>query len=483
MANGVAALSDWSAVDLAAALRRRDISAVELLQSCLARIEACNPTLNALIAIDRAGAETAAARADAALRAREPVGCLHGLPIAVKDLSETAGLVTSFGSLLFKDRVPARDELMVARLRRAGAIILAKSNTPEFGAGANTRNRLHGATGNPFNPTLTCAGSSGGSAVALASGMVPLATGSDMGGSLRTPAAFCGVTGLRPSPGLVPSDRRQLGWSALSVDGPMARNAADAGLFLSAMAGDDGSDPLSYPVDAAGFAELPEIDLGSLRVAISEDLGFAPVAREIRRTFQAKMTAMRSVFRTLEARDPPLGDADRTFAVLRAEGFMGGLRGFYETHPDLLGPPVISNIQEAQRYSLRDRAEAALAQTVLYRQIQEMFQTVDLLICPTAAVSPFPHQEWAPTAIDGQPLAAYYHWIAITYGLSLTGHPVIAVPCGLDPHGMPFGIQIMGPRRSDRFLLGVAAALERAFAADPLLNRPVPPGISAGVRP
>lgn len=189
---------------------------------------------------------------------------------------------------------------------------------------------------------------------------------------------------------------------------------------------------------------------------------------------------MRSVFRTVEARDPPLGDADRTFAVLRAEGFMGGLRGFYEAHPDLLGPPVISNIQEAQRYSFRDRAEAATAQTVLYRQMQDMFQTVDLLICPAAAVTPFPHREWAPMEIDGKPLAAYYHWIAITYGLSLTGHPVIAVPCGLDQHGMPFGLQIMGPRRSDRLLLGVAQALERAFAANPLLNRPLASLVSSG---
>ncbi|MEA2756538.1 MAG: hypothetical protein QOJ54_2827 [Aliidongia sp.] len=466
------ALCDKNAVELRRLIGRKEISPVELLADCRARIDAVNPAVNALVAFDLAGAEAAAQAAERAVLRGLELGPLHGLPLGVKDLSETAGLRTTFGSLLFEHHVPARDEAVVARIRAAGAVILGKTNTPEFGAGGNTRNRVYGATGNPFDPVLTASGSSGGSASAVALGMVPLASGSDMGGSLRTPAAYCGVVGFRPSPGLVANDRRQLGWSPLSVDGPMARTVGDAALLLSAMAGGEG-DPLSSPADAA-LATLPEIDLSRLRVAFSEDLGFAPVDDQIRSVFQARCGLFADLFAETAERDPELGDADRMFAVLRAETFLAGQLAHYRNARDRLGPPVIANVEQALTFTYVDRAETDVSHTQLFRRVQALFREIDLLICPAAAISPFPHAEWAPMAINGTPLAHYYHWIALNYGLTLTGHPVAVIPCGTDHKGMPFGIQIVGPRHSDRFVLGVAAALERAFADRPALRRPIP---------
>ncbi len=467
-------LVDKNAVELRRLIGRKEISPVELLDECLARIEAVNPAINAIVALDPDGAAAAARKAEQAVLRGDALGPLHGLPIGVKDLSETAGLRTTFGSLLFKDHVPAADEGPVARLREAGAIILGKTNTPEFGAGANTRNRVYGATGNPFDPALTSAGSSGGSAAAVATGMVPLASGSDMGGSLRTPAGFCGVLGMRPSPGLVPNERRPAGWLPYSVDGPMARSVPDLGLMLSAMAGHDMLDPLSHPVDPAAFRSLPEIDLSHLRVAVSEDLGFAPVDEGIRKVFRARCGAIADLFRESVERDPDLGDADRTFAVLRAEGFLANYVEMLERHRDLLNMPVIANVEQALTFTYADRAKAQLEQTKLYRRFQTLFREIDVLICPVAAVSPFPHAEWAPEEIDGEKLAHYFHWIALTYGITLTGHPVVALPCGRDHKGLPFGLQIVGPRGGDLFVLAVAAALERAFEARPALARPVP---------
>ena len=470
----MAALCDMEAVALRRLIGRKEISPIELLESCQERIEAVNPTVNAFVASDLAAARTAAEAAERAVLRGEELGPLHGLPIGIKDLSETKGLRTTFGSLLFENHVPATDEGVVARIRAAGAVILGKTNTPEFGAGANTRNRVYGATGNPFDPVLTSSGSSGGSAAAVATSMVPIASGSDMGGSLRTPAGFCGVVGVRTTPGLVPTERRLLGWSPLSVDGPMARNVGDAALLLSAMAGSDPIDPLAGPVDAAALASLPEVDLSRLRVAFSEDLGFAPIDDDIRAVFNTRCGLFADLFGSASERDPALGDADRIFAVLRAEGFLGNLHEAYKSAKDKLGPPVIENVEQALTFSYADRAWAHLEHTKLYRRVEALFQEIDLLICPVASVSPFPHAEWAPREMNGMALKHYFHWIAINYGLTLTGHPVVALPCGTDHKGMPFGIQIVGPRRGDRFLLGAAAALERAFTTRAKLQRPIP---------
>src|SRR5688572_18410248 len=249
-------LTDKSACELRALVSSKVISPVELFEACVQRINAVDPAVNAIVALDLDRARKAATEAEAAVMRGEPLGVLHGLPVGVKDLTPTAGLRTTFGSLLYKDNVPAEDDLIVARIRAAGGIVIGKSNTPEFGAGANTINRVYGATVNPFDTSASCAGSSGGSAVALATGMAPLATGSDMGGSLRTPASFCGVVGHRTSPGAVPSSTRRYGWNPLSVDGPMGRNVADAALLMAALVGRTNLDPLAQDLDPTRFVHL-----------------------------------------------------------------------------------------------------------------------------------------------------------------------------------------------------------------------------------
>src|SRR5262249_20442142 len=278
-----------SSVEMRRRIGTKEISPVELVEASIARIEALNPALNAIAARDFARARKLAVSAEAAARKGEQLGALHGLPTGIKDLHETAGLLTTYGSPLYRDHVPTHDAAMVARVRAAGAIVVGKTNVPEFGAGANSRNVVWGATGNPFDPMLNAGGSSGGSAVALACGMLPVCTGSDTGGSLRIPAAKCGVVGFRPSPGLVPVERRPLGWTPISVVGPMGRTVADTCLLLAAQAALDDCDPLSYPVDPRVFAAPEPRDLGSLRVAYTEDFGVSPVDATIRRVFRDKI--------------------------------------------------------------------------------------------------------------------------------------------------------------------------------------------------
>src|SRR5215472_733238 len=286
----MAELCDLGAVELRQLIGRKAISPVELLESCLRRIEAVNPALNAITAtvIDRAKAEAKAA--EKAVLAGDALGPLHGLPIGIKDLNETGGLKTTWGSPIYKDYVPEKDERMVAAVRRAGAIVVGKTNVPEFGAGANTNNPVYGPTGNPFDPARICGGSSGGSAVALATSMLPTCTGSDTGGSLRIPAAFCGIVGFRPTPGLVASERRPLGWTPLSVQGPMGRSVADTLLLLQAQVSDDARDPLAAPVDAQEFSAPRLVDLSTLRVAVTEDFGgVLPLDPRIRATFRERV--------------------------------------------------------------------------------------------------------------------------------------------------------------------------------------------------
>ncbi len=285
---------DLTAVEARRLIGRKALAPSELLASCIARVEAVDHAVNALVASDFDRARIAARAADDAVAHGAPLGPLHGLPLGVKDLEDTAGLRTTYGSPIFRDHVPAEDQRSIAAVRAAGAIVLGKTNTPEFGAGANTRNAVYGATGNPFDPVKSAAGSSGGSAAALACGMVPIATGSDTGGSLRNPAAFCGIVGFRPTPGLVPSEKRALGWSGLPVLGPMARTVPDVCLLLSAQVSDDARDPLATTVHGSrvrrgeDFAAPAPIDLARLRVALTPDFGFAPTERHIAEVFADK---------------------------------------------------------------------------------------------------------------------------------------------------------------------------------------------------
>ena len=352
---------------------------------------------------------------------------------------------------------------------------MGKTNTPEFGAGANTVNPVYGATGNPFDPLKTCAGSSGGSAVALAVGMVPLATGSDMGGSLRNPAAYCGVVGFRPSPGAVPHELRLVGWSALGVQGAMGRTVADTALLHGVMAAADPRDPLSWPASDASTLDLEPVDLASLKIAISEDLGFAPVDDGIRRTFRAAVARFRGAFARAEERDPPLDDsANEVFEVNRALNFLAAHADTYRERLEVLGPNLRANVEQGLAMSALDAAQAMRRHTELYRAFLDFMAGYDALICPAMAVPPFPHRELYVEAINGVRLRSYFHWLALAYGLTLTAHPVACIPCGRDHTGMPFGIQVCGRRFDDRRTLAVAEALERHLQTMPELARPVP---------
>jgi len=467
-------LCELSALTLRRMIGAREISPVELLASCRRRIERVNPRMNAFVTFCWERAEAEARAAESKVMAGEALGALHGLPIGIKETMVSGGVRTTFGSPIYADNVPAEDERIVAAVRKAGAVAVGKTNVPEFGAGANTTNPVFGATGNPFDPARICGGSSGGSAVALACDMVPLATGSDTGGSLRTPAGYCGVVGLRPSPGLVPMSRRGIGYTSISVQGPMGRDVADAALMLSAIAGADPVDPLAWNGDPASLAVLPEVDLSGLRVAVSADLGFAPVDNGIRRTFAEAIADIGGAFASVEDKAPPLQGSDEIFEVLRSMAFLIGHEAHYRDRRSDLGPNLIANMEQAYGYSFADAAHAQAAQTKLYRAFLAYMGDYDILLAPTAAVPPFPVEQLYPTHINGEELRGYFHWLGLAYGLTLVDHPVISIPCGLDATGTPFGLQVCGRHRGDHRLLAIAAAIERHLQTIPARARPRP---------
>ena len=452
----------------------KEISPVELLASCIARIEALDPAVNAIAAKAYGRARTEANAAEAAVLSGAPLGPLHGLPIGIKDLQDTEGVLTTHGSPLYRSHVPARDSAQVALVRSAGAIVTAKTNVPEFGAGANSRNPVWGATGNPFDPSLIAGGSSGGSAVALACDMLPLCTGSDTGGSLRIPAAICGVVGFRPSPGLVPMDGRQLGWTPISVIGPMGRTVADTRMLFAAQLGVDSRDPLSRPLDPVAAATGRLADLGRMRIAWTTDFGQCPVSSEIRTVMRRRMAAMRHLFRAADEITFDLGEADRCFDVVRALNFVARYKETYERDRNQLGPNIRANYEMGSAMSLADAAWAHAEQTRIFRRFQANFQDYDLVMAPTTPVSPFPWTQLYLAELEGKKLKNYYHWLALTYVMTLVTNPSIALPCGRDDHGMPFGLQVVGRFGGDIELLDTAEALERAFARITGLSRPVP---------
>ena len=465
---------ELTALEARRLIGRKKLSPIELLESCIARIEMVNAAVNAVVATcyDRAREEARAAT-DAVMRG-DALGPLHGLPLGVKDLNDTEGVVTTFGSPLYADNVPEKDESMVATLRAAGAIVVGKTNTPEFGAGANTKNPVYGATGNPFDTQRICGGSSGGSAVALATDMVPLCTGSDSGGSLRIPASFCGVVAHRGTPGLVPTEKHGIGYTTFGVQGPMARTVEDTALMLSVMARYDGLDPLSAPVDGSAFVSVPEVDLSKLRVAVSTDLGFAHVDSSIQETFRQRVETFKSVFGDCVERNPDLNTVRRTNHVLRAMQFLTRHRVHYSEHKDQLGPNVVANYEMALELTADEIAWAQAEQTNLFRMMHRFFEDVDILICPAVAIPPYPTEQLYCDEINGVKLDTYFEWLAMTWGLTIPGNPVTAIPCGLEPSGAPFGLQVCGPHYQDRFVLGVAKALESLFAGNPELARPLP---------
>lgn len=467
-------LCDLNAVDLRRMIGSKEISPVELLDSCINRIEAVNPTLNVVVSecYDRARDEAKAAEAE--VLAGEQLGLLHGLPVGIKDLEATEGLRTTYGSKLYEDNVPAQDQVSVRNVRDEGGIVFCKTNTPEFGAGANTRNLVFGATGNPFDPIKTCAGSSGGSAVALATGMMPIASGSDYGGSLRTPAAYSGVVGFRPSPGVVPSENKPTGLLPFSVLGPMGRNVADTALLLAAQTSVDPRDPFSTGIDASLIDPIQEADLGSIRAIISADLGVAPLSKAYRALFEERVGTFRHVFAGAEDRDPNFDGVHECFEVLRGVAFVAAHGERVRTRRDDISPNVVDNVDRGLQYNMQDVADAHLAQTRIARDWLSLFEDVDIVICPAAATTPFPHSEWSVSEIDGEKMPTYMRWLALSYAPTMAATCGCVLPCGLDEHGMPFGIQVLGPPGADRHVLEVAAALERVLASNPATARPIP---------
>ncbi|WP_235604774.1 amidase [Sulfitobacter sp. EhC04] len=446
----------------------------EYLAACLERISQVNPRLNALTAIDSERAVGAAAQATTRWKAGTPRGLLDGLPIGVKDLQDTKGLLTTHGSPRMRANIPQGDLPMVARLREAGAIILAKTNVPECGAGGNSRNPVWGATGNPFDANLTCGGSSGGSAAALAANLLPLCTGSDTGGSLRLPAALCGVVGFRPSVDVIAHPTRPLGWSGISVLGPMARTVDDLVLMLRVCQGADPDDPLSSEAASDRFATLPAASLKDLRIGFSEDFGGTPVDPSIRATFRARIARITPHVRDCREVDLRLGDMDRCFDILRAESFVSAFADPIKSDAAAFGPDIAANVELGLSMSLADRAWAHAEQTRILRRFNAVMRDYDVILLPTAPISPFPWTQGNITEVDGAHMGIYYRWLALTYRGSLTGGPSITLPCGRDPQGMPFGLQMLGPVRSDEALLATAKAVEMFFAADPETARPCP---------
>ncbi|MEZ5855119.1 MAG: amidase family protein [Hyphomicrobiaceae bacterium] len=463
-----------SATDLARRIRAKELSPVEVVEAFIGRIEALNPAINAITATCFARARSEAAAAETAIRNGDDLGPLHGLPFGVKDLQKTKDVLTTFGSPLFRDFVPDADSVQVARVRRAGGIMVGKTNTPEFGAGANTRNPVWGATGNPFDPMLTCGGSSGGSAAALAADLVPICTGSDTGGSLRIPSAFCGIVGFRPSPGMVPAESRDLGWTPISVLGPMARTVEDTCLLFASQVGFDAGDPLSFPVDGAPLRAPEPAELGRLRVGFSADLGTGIVDPSIKTAFGRKIASMRHLFGSCEEVSIDFGEAERCFDVIRATSFVARYRDDYERDKSKLGPNVRANYELGGSMSLADVAWAHAEQTRIFRRFQAGFADFDLILTPAVAVSPFPWQTLYIDEIAGVKLNTYYHWLAMSWFITLTTNPALSMPCGTDDKGLPFGLQVIGPYRGDRDVLAAGIALEKAFASVAELRRPLP---------
>ncbi|MCA0145659.1 amidase [Blastococcus sp. LR1] len=451
------------ATELAALVRTGEVSARELLEAHLGRIDRLNPQLNAVVTLDVDGARAAADAADAAQAAGEPLGPLHGLPVAHKDTHATGGMRTTWGSPLHRDTVPLRDELVVARLKAAGAIRIGKTNVPEFAAGSHTVNPVFGATHNPYRHGLSAGGSSGGATAALAAGLVPLAEGSDMGGSLRNPAAFCNVVGLRPTPGRVPSWPAAMGWSTLSVQGPLGRTVADVALQLSALAGPDPRVPLSLSDDPAGFAApLPE-RLDGLRVAWAPDLGGrVTVDPAITAVLAASLPVVEELGAVVEEACPDLDGADEVFGTLRAWLFDATFSDLIRRHPDQVKETIRWNAALGARLTGTDLARAEQRHTRLYERMVEFFTRYDVLLCPTTQVLPFPVELEYPTEIAGEPQEDYLAWMRSCTLLSPTGCPALSVPGGFTPDGLPVGLQVVGPPRADRRVLEVGHAFEQA---------------------
>lgn len=452
-----------SAVEAVRLLRQGEISPLDLIDAAEARVAAVDGDINAMPIRCFDLAREMATRLDAG-RARNPAGWLAGLPIAVKDLSDVAGVRTTMGgSPIFKDHVATTSSYDVRNLIANGALPVGKSTSPEFGFNATTYSQLFGYTRNPWNLALSTAGSSGGSAAALATGEVWLATGSDLGASIRAPAAFCGVVGLRPSPGLVPRGPTTYSSTLLPVHGPMARNVADTALMLDAMVGHQPGDPLSFPPAGPSYQAGLDQDAGPLRVGVSTDLGITHCDSEIAGLIRAAGRVFEGMGATVDEGCPDFRGAIEIFHTIRGTGHIAGMGRLIEAHRDLLTPEILWSVDTARKHDADAIADAERERAALYARVASFFETYDLLICPTTVVPPFPVEWTTVGSHEGHVFERYIDWIAITFAITLTGCPAISVPCGFTAAGLPVGVQIVGRPRGEHALLKAAAAFERAI--------------------
>jgi amidase len=451
-----------TATEMAANIRAGHLSAREVMQAHLARIEAINLKVNAIVTLHAEQAMEAAAAADEAQARGEPLGPLHGLPVAHKDLMLTKGMRTTFGSKVHEHFIPAKSALLVERQQQAGAISIGKTNTPEYGAGAQTFNAVFGATRNPYDLSKTCGGSSGGSAVALATGMVALADGTDMGGSLRCPASFNNVVGLRPSVGRVPDVPALGGWGNLSVCGPMARTVEDVALYLSVMAGPSPRDPLSISEDGARFRAPLARDFKGTRIAWSSDIGGLPVDKRVTRALDAQRQVFEQLGCSVEEACPDLRDAQEVFMTLRAYAMELQLGAIMDQHPGVLKEAIVWNIEAGRKLNGTQLARAEKLRTALFERMHRFMQTYDFIVFPVNQVPPFPVEQQYVTEIDGVKMESYIDWMRSCFLVTSTTHPAISVPCGFTDEGLPVGMQIVGRHRGEFELLQIAHTFEQA---------------------
>ncbi|HTU95970.1 MAG TPA: amidase [Solirubrobacteraceae bacterium] len=451
----------WTARDLAGAMRRRELSAREVMGWHLDRIAQVNPRINAIVTLRPEAALEEAEAADDRAAGGDALGPLHGLPIAIKDLEDTAGIRTTYGSTAFARHIPAADSLVVARLRAAGAIVIGKTNTPEFGVGSHTFNEVFGATGNPWAPDRSAGGSSGGAGAALAAGLIPIADGSDHGGSIRNPASFNNVVGLRPTPGLVPDSGAGDIWDTASVVGPMARTVGDLALMLTAITATDAGSPLSHG-DPAVFTAPLTGDLAGLRVGWCPDVGGLPIEPEVLGVLAGARDRFEALGCQVEDVELDLRRADEAFETLRGLAFARGFGADLESLRGVAKDTLIWNVEQGLALGAAAIASAQVARSEVFANFAELLARYDLLVAPSAQVAPFPIDEEYPTEINGVTMPNYLGWMRACSRITVSSHPVAAVPAGFTATGLPVGLQLVGRYRGDRRLLEHAAAWEAA---------------------
>ena len=455
-------LTARQAVDL---LRKGKVSPVELIDASEARVAATDASLNAMptLCFERARARAAGLEA---LDKSHP-GWLGGLPIGVKDLNDVEGVRTTFGSPIYKDNVSTKTDLGVRNLEARGALVVGKTNTPEFGAGAQTFNEVFGVTRNPWDTRMTCAGSSGGAAVALATGQVWLATGSDLGGSLRNPASFCSVVGFRPSPGRVPSGPSAIPLEPFPINGPMARNVGDVALMLDAYTGVQGGDPLSMESPAVPFQRAIDAPVRPTKVAWSLDLGQCPVDREIAAVCEAAARRIAGLGCTVDAAHPDASGAREAFQTMRAHNMATARAGLLKSHRDLLKPEVIWNIEAGLKLSIDDVRRGVHLQRELYQRFAAFFEQWDILVTPASQHLPFPVEMRYVEEINGIKMETYVDWLLLPSIITMTGLPCVSIPCGFTQSGLPVGLQLVGPPRGEAKLLSAAHLVEQLLGYGP----------------